>query len=88
MYLPLSSIDDKIRPPSLFQPRVENKFRPHLFSQPPTYKKSRPLTSILTIRSLPIKECRGRSYSKQGFMSGFISDKFFCFLLCSFRLLF
>ena len=30
-------------PPPLFQPRVENNFNPpHLFSRPPTYKKSRP----------------------------------------------
>src|SRR6218665_2724551 len=41
-HLPLSSIiDDKIRPPLLFKPRVGKKFRPpHLVSQPPHLKKN------------------------------------------------
>src|SRR6218665_4204647 len=53
-HLPISSIiDDKILPPPLFQPRVENIFAPPTSSlAPPTCKKSRPPPSILTIRSL------------------------------------
>src|SRR6218665_1253493 len=43
-YLPLSSIiDDKIRPPTPFSTPCGKKFQPsYLFSQPTTYKKSRP----------------------------------------------
>src|SRR6218665_2089144 len=54
-HLPLSSIiGDKIRPPTSFSTPCGKKFRPaYLFSRPPTYKKSRLPTSILTIRSLP-----------------------------------
>src|SRR6218665_1976876 len=38
-HLPLSStIDDKIRPPPLFQPRVEQKFDPPPLLSTPTYK--------------------------------------------------
>src|SRR6218665_1335301 len=54
-HLPLSSIiDDKIRPPLLFKPRVGKKFRPpHLVSQPPHLKKNfDPPTSFWTIRTL------------------------------------
>src|SRR6218665_2622054 len=57
-HYPLSSIiDDKIRPPPLFQPRVKKKSTPTSSFDPPTYKKSRPPTSILTIRSLTVTVC-------------------------------
>src|SRR6218665_352294 len=53
MHIPLYSIsDDKIRPPLLFNPPLKKTSDPHLFSQPPTYKKISIPTSILRIRSL------------------------------------
>src|SRR6218665_3014601 len=53
-HLPLSSItDDKIRPPPLFQPRVENNFRPPTSSLNHTYRKMSTPTSFWTIRTLP-----------------------------------
>src|SRR6218665_2530460 len=44
--------DDKIRPPPLFQPRVEKISTPQLVSQSPPKEKFRPPTSFWTIRTL------------------------------------
>src|SRR6218665_168276 len=53
-HLPLFSIfDDKIQSPTSFSTPCRKKFRPPISSlDPSTYKKSRPPTSTLTIRSL------------------------------------
>src|SRR6218665_3258 len=61
-HLPLSSIiDEKIRPPPLFQPVWTKNVDPPTSSlDPRTYKKSRPLTSILTIRSLSNRQRRNK----------------------------